>query len=171
MMKLKALFGASALLAVVLVGTLVAPATSQVPPGRVTLTFFDPRSTEFEKEIDEKPIGFSPGDWSVVREKQLNPETCETAGQLLLQFVFVEQTGKENGYARFNGDLLLPDGKISFQTSGKFSDFESEGGFKFSVIGGTGAYKDATGEGSLVEGTPMCDKKGDTLTFDLLLQH
>jgi hypothetical protein len=171
MTKVKALFGAGVLLASVLVATLVAPATSQVDPERVTLTFFDPRSTEHEKDIDEKPAGFSAGDWALIREKQLDPETCETAGQLILQFAFVEPTGKNDGYARFNGDLLLPDGKISIQSSGKFSEFENEGGFKFSVIGGTGAYRDATGEGSVTESTPMCEKKGDTITLDLLLQH
>lgn len=171
MTKLKAFFGATVLLAAVLVGSLVTPATSQPELERVTMTFFDPRPTEFDKEIDEKPQGFSPGDWSVIREKQLDPETCEPAGNLLLHFVFVEQTGKENGWVRFNGDFVMDDGKISIQTAGKFSDFENEGGFKFSVIGGTGAYKDATGEGSVAEGTPMCDKKGDTVTLDLLLQH
>lgn len=170
-MKLKALFGASALLAAVLVGTLVAPATSQLPPERVTLTFFDPNSVEFRKVIDEKPNGFSSGDWELAREKQLNPETCETAGQVVTQFVLVKKLGNENAYFRLNGDLLLDDGTISFQGAGKFSDFGSEGGFKFSVIGGTGAYKDATGEASIVERTPMCDQKGETVTLDLLLQH
>lgn len=171
MMKLKALFGASVLLAAVLVGTLVAPATSQLPPERVTLTFFDPSSIESRKKIDEKPDGFSPGDWELSRDKQLNPETCETAGQVVTQFVIVEKLGNENAYFKLNGDLLLDDGTISFQAAGKFSDFGSEGGFKFSVIGGTGAYKDATGEATIVEGTPMCDKNGETVTVDLLLQH
>ncbi len=171
MTKLRMLFGASGLLAALLIGTLVAPATSQVEPQRVTLTFFDPRPTEHAKSIDEKPKGFSPGDWEVAREKQLDPETCEAAGQLILQFTFVEQTGKEDGWARFNGDFVLDDGKISFQSAGKFSDFESEAGFTFSITGGTGAYKDATGQGSVSEGGTLCDKKGDTVTLDLLLQH
>lgn len=159
---------ALALTAGVIVGLVAGPATSQVDPQRTTITLFDPQATQHEKEIDEKPAGFSAGDWGVFREKQLDPETCETAGQVVGRFTFVESIGKDNGYFMVDGGLLLDDGKLTFQGTGKFSE---DTAFNIAVTGGTGPYKDASGEVTFADNATNCDKKGDLITIDLLLTH
>ena len=150
-----------------IVGGLALPASSQGPGQRTTITVFDPNRTDYDKEIDEGRKGFSPGDWNVSIEKVFDPETCERAGRATIRFVFVRQTGRNDGNFIVDFTYTRADGSITSYGSGKFSDFE--GGFAFPVTGGSEAYKDATGEVLLEEGVERCDKKGALLTFDLAL--
>ena len=50
--------------AVVLLGT-VGPVGSQLPGERQTITLFDPRATEYERNFNEGKKGVSPGDVSL----------------------------------------------------------------------------------------------------------
>lgn len=145
------------------------PAVSQAPVGR-TLTFFDPRATDFEKSIDEGRKGFSAGDWTVIKDRFYDPETCEKAGVLVGRFTFVKATGRNNGYFLMDAGMLLPDGKMTFYWSGLFSEFgqadapPTEGG---AITGGTGAYEGAGGTLLVQEDQQLCEKQGALVTVEL----
>ena len=158
-----------ALSAVMAAGTLV-PAISQPPQDRVTITFFDPRATDFEKELNFGKRSFGPGDMGLVKDTMFDPETCEKAGTVLLRFQFIKGIGQRDAFYYDDGGVLLPDGKLAFTLFGKFSEFEAEEGAAGAVTGGTGAYRDARGQINVVEDQEMCDKKGAVITADLLLQ-
>lgn len=135
----------------------------------MTLTFFDANGDDFEKEIDIKPVGrFNPGDGAVVWSKMFDPETCEPVGSFSLNFQYVKPAGKENGWVRILGAGVLNDGDVYFDITGKFSEFEA--GMDGGVTGGSGAYKDATGEIRVSE-TPakICEKRGALITLDMSL--
>ena len=142
------------------------PVVSQQPAERQTLSFFDPRATDFEKFLNEGRRGISPGDTILFVEKQLDPETCERAGKLVGRIQIVKRAGREN--ALFHGDftLLLSSGKITAAGAGKFSDFMSTDPM-FAVTGGTETYRDASGEVTLTEDVEMCGKKGALTTVDV----
>lgn len=159
----------AALSAVMAAGTLV-PAISQPPEERTTITWFDPRATDFEKDLDFGKKNFSAGDMAVIKDTMFDPETCEKAGTLLLRFQVVKFAGREDAFFIDDGGVLLPDGKMSFHLIGKFSEFASEGGAAGAVIGGTGPYRDVTGEIRVTEDHRMCDARGSLITADLLLQ-
>ncbi len=150
-------------------GTLV-PAVSQPPAERVTLTLFDPRATDFEKELNFGKRSFGPGDMAVIKDTMFDPETCEKAGTVLLRFQFVKPAGRNDGYFLADGGMLLPEGKLAFYLFGKFTEFESEGGAAAAATGGTGAYRDARGEVHISEDHRMCDKRGALITADLVLE-
>jgi hypothetical protein len=146
------------------------PATTQVPPERVTMTFFDANGDDKEKDIDVKPLKeFNAGDGAVIWTKAFDPETCEEAGSFSISFQVIRLVGKNNAWVRFGGATVLADGDINFDAVGTFTDFET--GFAGAVTGGTGAYKDATGEFTVME-TPeeLCGKKGALITVDMLLE-
>lgn len=149
--------------AVVLLGT-VGPVGSQLPAERQTITLFDPRATEYERNFNEGKKGFSPGDLSLFIEKQLDPDTCEKAGQVIGRIQVVKIVGQEN--AIFTGDftVTLDGGKITAYGAARFSEFEQPG--IFAVTGGTETYKDASGEVSFAE-AELCGKKGDLITIDI----
>jgi hypothetical protein len=159
----------TAISAVLAAGTLV-PAISQPPAQRVTMTWFDPNKTDFEKELNFGSKEFGPGDMGLVKDSMFDPETCEKAGTLLLRFQFVKPIGRNDGFFLDEGGLVLPDGKLAFALFGRFTEFESETGAAAAVTGGTGAYKDATGELLISEDHEMCDKKGALVTADLVLE-
>jgi hypothetical protein len=146
------------------------PATSQQPPERTTLIFVDSRRTGFEKVINEGAKGFGAGDWSVFRDPQLDPETCEQAGVVQGRFTAVKRIGAQDAALIVDGAVVLPAGKLTFYFAGKFSDFESEEGLTGAVTGGTGAYRDARGQISLTDGGRQCGEPVDLATVDLLLQ-
>ena len=143
------------------------PAVSQAPGGR-TFTFFDPRVTDFEKNIDEGRKGFSAGDWGVQKDRFFDPETCEKAGDLLGRFTFVKAAGRNDGFFIFNAGLMLPDGKMTMDWYGRFTEFETPsaagGG---AITGGTGAYEGAGGEILVQEDQQLCDKRGALVTVEL----
>lgn len=145
------------------------PAVSQPPNQRTTITVFDPNATPYEKEVNEGSKKFGAGDWGVSLENLLDPESCEKVGQAILKFTFVKPVGKNDGFHITDGTAVLPDGKIAVYSGGKFSEFGAEDGADLPVIGGTGAYQDATGTMTVLEDQELCDRKGATLTFSLLL--
>jgi hypothetical protein len=154
-----------------LIALSVVPATSQVPAQRTTIELWDPNPTDFEKNVNEGGKGFSAGDWSVFKDTNFDPETCEPVATLLGRFQLVKSIGQEDGFATFDVELMLEDGKIFVTGGGRFSEFEAPEGAKFAIVGGTGAYKDATGEATLIEDQEMCEQKGASITLDLLLEH
>ena len=154
--------------AVVVTGAVV-PATSQPPAQRTTLTWFDPNKTDFEKGMNLGGKGFA-GDMSVIKDSMFDPETCEKAGTLLLRFQAVKPIGENDGFFMADGQVLLPDGKMAISLAGRFTEFEAEGGAAGAVTGGTGAYRDVTGEFHVVEDQRMCDKRGALITADLVLE-
>ena len=159
-------------LAASLIGLLGASAisvSSQVPPSRTTLTFFDPRKTDFQKFIDEDGKGFSPGDWSVFIENLKDPETCDPAGRIIGRFTTSKPVGQQDAFFLLDFGFRLPDGTITGYHAGKFSDFESATRNHLAVTGGTQPYKDASGEFTIDSGQEMCGTKGDLITVDLLL--
>ncbi|MFP5298000.1 MAG: hypothetical protein ACLGHL_03305 [Actinomycetota bacterium] len=165
--RTKVIAGALTAAVTALVGGLALPASTQAPAERVTLTFFDANGDDFDKNIDVKPTGeFSPGDSAVIWSKLLDPETCERVGSFNLNFQFVKPIGKEDGWIRVHGAGVLDDGDVYFDLTGKFSDLQA--GLDGGVTGGSGAYKDVTGE-ILVNETRMCEKRGALITLDMLL--
>lgn len=140
-------------------------ASSQAPQQGRTLTFFDPRATDFEKQINEGRKGFSAGDWGVQKDRFFDPETCEKAGTLVGRFAFVKAIGRNDGFFIFDAGVLLPDGKLTFYWPGRFSEF-AEGG-SGAITGGTEAYAGAGGQLSVEEDVRMCDKLGALVTIEL----
>jgi hypothetical protein len=155
--------------AAVIVGSL-APATSQQPPERTTIVLVDPVRTGFEKVINEGSKRFGAGDWSVFRDPEFDPATCERAATVQGRFTIIKTIGQQNAAFNVDGAALLPDGKITFYFGGTFADFESEEGLTGAITGGTGAYRDARGQISLTDGGRQCDQRVDLITVDLLLQ-
>jgi hypothetical protein len=166
-MKKALALGALALLAGVIVGTMVTPAGSQVPPERTTLTFFDPNATDFDKDLNTGGKGFA-GDMFLTKDSFFDPETCEKAGTLLIRGQVVKSAGRNDAFTIFDGGVRLPDGKITFSSPAKFSDFAA--GPFLAVTGGTEAYKDVSGDVTVTEDQQMCEKNGALITMDLLLQ-
>jgi hypothetical protein len=160
----------AAIVAVAGVTATVVPATSQVPGQRTTLTLIDPVREGFEKEINEGSKRFGAGDWSVFRDAEFDPATCQRAATVQGRFTIVKRVGEQNAAFLVDGAALLPDGKITFYFAGTFADFESEEGLVGAITGGTGAYRDARGQISLTDGGRQCDKRVDLITVDLLLQ-
>jgi hypothetical protein len=145
------------------------PVSSQVPPSRTTLTFFDPIKTDFGKFINEGRRGFSPGDEFLFIENLKDPETCEGAGRIIGKFTVSKLVGQENSFVLADFGFRLADGTITGYHAGKFTDFESATRNHLAVTGGTQIYRDASGEFTIDTGQQMCDSKGDIITVDLLL--
>ena len=167
---MKKLLAVSALgVSVVVAAGALAPAISQPPAERTTLTWFDPGKTDYEKSLNLGGKGFA-GDMGLVKDTLYDPETCEKAATLLLRFQAVKAIGDRDGFFIDDGTVLLPDGKIAIHLAGKFSEFDSEGGAAGAVIGGTDAYRDVRGDFHVVEGQELCEKRGALVTADVLLQ-
>jgi hypothetical protein len=147
------------------------PVASQQPPERTTLTFFDPRRTDYDKFVNAGRRGFSPGDVLLFIEKLRDPETCDPAGRIIGKFTVSKLVGRQNAFFQLDFGFRLPDGTITGYHAGKFSDFESETRNRIAVTGGTDAYRDATGEFTIVPSEDkMCGSRGDLITVDLLLE-
>jgi hypothetical protein len=146
------------------------PVASQQPAERTTLTFFDPRKTDYDKFVNEGRRGFSPGDVLLFIEKLKDPDTCDRAGKIIGKFTVSKLTGKEDAFYLLDYNFRLPNGTITGSNGGKFSDFESRARNHLPVTGGTETYKDATGEFTIVQSGKMCGSRGDLITVDLLLQ-
>ena len=144
------------------------PAVSQAP-GNTTLTYFDPRATDFEKQIDEGRKGFSAGDWAIIKDRVFDPETCNKAGEFLGRFTFVKAAGRNDGYFLVDAGILTPDGKLTFYWPGRFTEFEdaSAQGAGGAVTGGTGIYTGAGGTITVEEDVQMCEKTGAVITIEL----
>ncbi|MFN2588882.1 MAG: hypothetical protein ABR613_12315 [Actinomycetota bacterium] len=158
-----------ALSAVLAAGTLT-PATPQPPGQTTTLTWFDPRATDFEKDLDFGRKSFSPGDMAVIKDSFFDAETCDKAGTVVLRFQFVKQSGPEDGFFLADGGIMLPDGKLTLYLHGRFSEFEAESGALGAITGGTGAYANARGELRIDEDHRLCDKRGALITAELMLE-
>ena len=157
-----------AVTAVVATGALV-PATSQPPEQRTSLTWFDPRKTDFEKGMNLGGKGFA-GDMAVIKDSLFDPETCEKAGTLLLRFQGIKAIGENDGFFMAEGQVLLPDGKVAIALAGRFTELDAETGAMGAVTGGTGAYRDVTGDFNVVEDQQMCDKRGSLISASLVLE-
>lgn len=162
-------YGVLAACVIGLLGASAVSVSSQVPPSRTTLTFFDPRRSDFEKFINEDGKGFSPGDWAVFIENLKDPETCDPAGKIIGRFTVSKLVGEQNAFFLLDFGFRLPDATITGYHVGKFSDFESATRNHFAVTGGTHTYKDASGDFTIESGQQMCGSKGDLITVDLLI--
>lgn len=153
----------------VVVGVLgaVGPVSSQSPAQRTTLTLFDPNKTNWEKDIDLGRKGDSPGDMNIFVDPMFDPETCEKAGMVLGQFQVSKFVGKRDAWFHIDLTWRLPDGSLQTQHGGRFTDFEDPLRQRFALIGGSGAYRDATGEVTLVEDVERCGKRGALFTLDI----
>ena len=168
MAKLRLLIGMALTLLVIMVVAIAMPAVSQQPPSRITMTFFDPNGSNFERVVDERRKGFGTGDTILIVDPQFDPETCERRGRLVGQLVVSKLLGDENAW--FIGDftLNLPDGKVVVQAAARFADFEQADRGVFAVTGGTDAYRDVSGQVTFLgEEVRMCDRRGTTFTLDL----
>ena len=145
-------------------------ASSQAPPQGRTITFFDPDQTDFERTINERNRRFGSGDWTLIKDRFYDPDTCEKAGIMLGRFTFLKSVGRNNGFFLMDGGVHLPDGRMTFYWPGRFTDFgqpdnpPTEGA---AVTGGTGAYEGAGGTLTVQEGVDMCDKSGAVVTMEL----
>ena len=155
----------AAVSAVVLVGG-AAPVVSQQPAERQTITLFDSPPEEFDNFVNEGPRGLSSGDTILFVEKQLDPETCERAGRLVGRLQIVKRVGKQDAMYTGEFTMLLAGGKITAAGAARFTDFERTDPI-FAVTGGTGIYKDASGEVTIAEDQERCGKTGSITTIDI----
>ena len=154
-------------LAAGLLGTSVLPATSQEPSERTTITLFDPNKTDYEKHVRGSAEPFRPGDWHVYVDRLLDPDKCEVAAKVVGRFVFVKRIGKFNGWLINDMTVTLSGGRITGYGAAKFSDFAKDEP-TFAVTGGTGAYKDASGQIQFAtEVEERCGTKGMLSTVDV----
>ena len=155
-----------ALSVVVMFGT-AGPVVSQQPAERQTITMFDPKATTFDKFLNEGKRGISPGDTILFIENQLDPETCERMGQLVGRIQVVKSVGTRDALYDGQFSVNLDSGKIVAAAAAKFSEFEG-GEPVFAVTGGTGTYKDASGEVTFgPEKVDLCGTRGDLVTIDI----
>ena len=166
MSRFKVLLGlAAALSALVVIGGAM-PVVSQQPAERQTLSFFDPNKTNYDRFLNEGKRGISPGDIIMFIEKQLDPETCENVGRLVGKLQIVKTVGTEDAIYDGGFTMLLGDGKITAAAAARFSEFSGTDPV-FAVTGGTGAYRDASGDVTFQENVELCEKKGDLVTIDI----
>lgn len=169
MTKLRWFIGTWLLLTLMIVSViaLALPAGSQQPAERGTITLFDPNKTNYEKIVDEGRKGFSPGDTILFVDAQFDPETCERRGTLVGQIVISRILKQDNAWFIGEFTLRLPDGKVTAEAAARFSEFaQTEDGI-FAVTGGTGTYRDASGEVKFQEDVTMCERKGTLTTIDI----
>ena len=150
----------------VVVFGVMAPAGSQQPQERQTITLFDPRKTDFEKFLNEGRRGISAGDVILFREKQLDPETCERVGVLTGRIQIIKVAGERDAHYLGEFSVNLVGGKITAAGAARFSEFESTEPV-FAVTGGTETYRDASGEVSFQETVELCGGRGDLITIDI----
>jgi hypothetical protein len=152
------------------------PAMSQEPE-RTTLTLFDPAKGGFQKFVVANRNGFqrlvrrppdraSAGDWSVFTDPFLDPQTCERVGRNIARSMVIKPLKGGDAVAMFDGGIVLKEGKLTFRLPGRFSEEPA----KIAITGGTGAYKDATGEVTFTPGVKRCDQRGSLAVADLLLR-
>ena len=159
-------------LSVLLIGGLVFIAAQPAAPqgqGGNTVTLFDPNKTDFEKTVDEGKKGDSAADWSVIKDRVFDPETCDKAGEFVGRFTFVKAVGERDGYFLLDAGLLLETGKLTLYWPGIFSEFENptaptSGG---AITGGTGEYAGAGGTITVEEDVQRCDKTGALITLEV----
>lgn len=159
-------WGGVVAVAVVAIGVIVVPAGSQQPPERVTLTFFEPNKSGWERFVDVGRPSGSPGDQVLFIGAELDPETCERVGRLV-GHITLSKPLPEDGWFVGQFTLYLPDGKIIASGSAKFSEFAQQEKAVFAVTGGTEAYRDASGQVSFQEDVTLCDRKGSLTTVDI----
>jgi hypothetical protein len=167
MVKLRWSIAMSLALVALMIVVVALPAGSQQPQQRGTITLFDPNKTNYEKVIDEGRKGFSAGDTILFVDAQFDPETCERVGTLVGRLVISKRLKQDNAW--FVGDftLKLADGKVVAEAAARFAEFAQTEDGVFAVTGGTGAYRDASGEVLLQEDVAMCDRKGSLTTVDI----
>jgi hypothetical protein len=148
---------------------IVAPAVSQAPDER-TITLFDPNRTEFERFVNVGPRAFSPGDAVLFKEVVLDPRTCDVAGRIVGRLTFHQILSEEdeNALALLDGGFRLSEGRIMFYGPIRLSEFGQARPFT-AITGGTRAYKDVSGQGTINEGVSRCGKNGALITLDLSL--
>lgn len=154
---------AAAVLGVVMSGV---PVQSQQPAARQTITIFEPNKVSYERFINHGKRDLSWGDLVLFTSKQLDPETCDRIGSLAGRVQIIKTfSGRD---ARFIGEFTvdLDGGKIVAGGAARFSEFEGTDAV-FAVTGGTGLYRDASGEVSFQEDVALCDTKGSLTTIDL----
>ncbi len=168
-----AALAAVAAAATALAGT---PAASQ-EPARTTLTFFDPDKGGFQRWVASNRRGFQrlvkrpparprAGDWSIFTDPVLDPATCKRVARNIGRSVIIKPLKGGDAVAMFEGGILLKEGKLTFRFPGKFSEYPA----KIAITGGTGAYKDASGEVTFTPGVKRCDRRGSLVVADLLLR-
>lgn len=167
MVKLRWSIAMSLTLIALAVVVIAVPAGSQQPQERRTITLFDPSHTNWEKVIDQGRANMSPGDTLLYVDAQFDPETCERSGTVLGRLE-ISRVLKQND-AWFIGDFTvkLADGKVEAEAAAKFTEFSQADGGVFAVTGGTGAYRDVSGEVLFQEDVAMCGREGSLTTIDL----
>ncbi|HEX2030475.1 MAG TPA: hypothetical protein VHL78_03615 [Actinomycetota bacterium] len=131
-----------------------------------TLRLFEGMPT-FIRDIDEKPKGESPGDWSVVIAPLFDPQTCQRVGRNVGRFVLVRPLRGGDAWAIIDSTLNLRQGRITIYGSFRFSEFFG-GGVDHAVTGGTEAFKFARGD-VVVGPADLCGQEGSIYEFDLRL--
>ena len=167
MVQLRRSIAMSLTLIALMVGVIALPAESQQSQERITITLFDPDKTTWEKVIDQGRANMSPGDTILYVDAQLDPDTCERSGTVVGRLA-ISKLLKQN-VAWFIGDFTidLADGKVVAEAAAKFTEFDQKESGVFAVTGGTGAYRDASGEVLFQEGVTMCGQEGSLTTIDV----
>ncbi len=169
MFKLRWSIAMSVTLVALTVVVIALPAGSQQPQERGTITLFEPNKVKvnYEKVIDQGRKGMSAGDTILIVDALFDPETCQRVGTLVGRLAISKVLNQGNAW--FIGDftLNLADGKVVAEAAAKFTEFSQTESGVFAVTGGTGAYRDVSGEVLFHEDVTMCDRIGSLTTIDI----
>ncbi|HXF37429.1 MAG TPA: hypothetical protein VNO17_09645 [Actinomycetota bacterium] len=151
----------SALLAIVAVLAGLAPASAQVE-----VEVFDPEGP-FERVIDLGRPGFGIGDQVLEIHTLLDPADGDPVGRSFTRVTVLRVFhGGEDALIAVDSTYRLDEGDIVF--SGVFRLSSLAGGIRGAIHGGTGAYRDATGE-AVATAAEVAGREGVVVAFDLTL--
>jgi hypothetical protein len=134
-----AVFGV--LTVVLAVGVMIAtllPASSAT-----TIRVYEKGNKGFEKQINVDGQHSLAGDYVVGTHPLYRAKTGERVGRDTVQLLFIRAIGKQDARFRAAATFKIEGGTLEAAGTAKFTSLE--GGAKFAITGGTGAYDGATG--------------------------
>jgi len=144
---------------------LVAPASSQTG-GRTQIHVYELEKGH-SKVIDEGKKGLTPGDLIVENLPVFDAANNERIGNTAT-VITVIRGPKDNPFVWIDCEVGMKDGSLTFAGGERLGDIMEGNGATFSVTGGTGAYRDATGTVKVIhkarDGQPTVD-----FNFDVAL--
>jgi hypothetical protein len=147
--RLRIVAGATALVSVGLLFGGLLPASSQ-GASDIRACEYERRGTDVEVDADGSG-GFSAGDYSLSHDPLFQPGTNDRRiGKVVVHLDFVKLKGQQDAIFHAVGTWLFENGRITGQTFSKFSNVRK--GITAAITGGTGAYRNASGQITVQEG-------------------
>lgn len=146
------------------------PVASQTEPERVVLRVFETNRGAHYTDVNEAPRTDwgAEGDWTVGTQKLLHPQECDAIGRNISRFTVARQLAEGQAWVIADITTNLSGDRITIYGAFRTQEFSSEAGVDHAVTGGTGQYKDATGE-VIVKPARRCNQEGALYRFDLLV--